>query len=193
MKRLLLILILTLSFQSLSKADDIRDFEIEGMSIGDSLLNYFSEDEIINNFNIYYYPGSRKYFRLWNNKNFNKSLIDYEEIAFEIKANDKKYKLEAINGTFNYKNNIDKCNLKQKKIINEISSSLNLPADENYTYKYPNNEGSSEVTDFNFSNGSIRIWCTDYSIKKEKNFVDHLGVAIQTKDHFKWVATKANK
>ena len=41
MKRLLLILILTLSFQSLSKADDIRDFEIEGMSIGDSLLESF--------------------------------------------------------------------------------------------------------------------------------------------------------
>ena len=38
MKRLLIILILTLSFQTLTKADDIRDFEIEGMSIGDSLF-----------------------------------------------------------------------------------------------------------------------------------------------------------
>ena len=39
MKRLLLILILTLSFQTLTKADDIRDFEIEGISIGDSALD----------------------------------------------------------------------------------------------------------------------------------------------------------
>ena len=46
MKRLILTLILSLSFQTLSKADDIRDFEIEGMSIGDSLLNKFSRDEI---------------------------------------------------------------------------------------------------------------------------------------------------
>ena len=46
MKRLLLIFILTLSFQSWIKADDIRDFEIEGLSIGDSLLDYFSEDKI---------------------------------------------------------------------------------------------------------------------------------------------------
>ena len=53
MKRLLLILILTFSFQTLTKADDIRDFQIEGMSIGDSLLDYFSEDEIINNFNFF--------------------------------------------------------------------------------------------------------------------------------------------
>ena len=48
MKRLLLILILTFSFQSLTKADDIRDFEIEGMSIGDSLLDHMSEVEINN-------------------------------------------------------------------------------------------------------------------------------------------------
>ena len=47
MKRLLLILILTLSFQSWAKSDDIRDFEIEGMSIWDSALDYFSEKEIL--------------------------------------------------------------------------------------------------------------------------------------------------
>ena len=60
MKRLLLILILTSSFQSMAKADDIRDFEIEGMSIGDSLLDFFSEEEItIKNKNYHY--SSKKY------------------------------------------------------------------------------------------------------------------------------------
>ena len=49
MNRLLLILILTLSFQSSTKADDIRDFEIEGISIGDSALIYFSEKLIKKN------------------------------------------------------------------------------------------------------------------------------------------------
>ena len=43
MRNFLLILILTFSFQSLVKADDIRDFEIEGMSIGDSLLDFFTK------------------------------------------------------------------------------------------------------------------------------------------------------
>ena len=47
MMRLLVIFILTISFQSWAKADDIRDFEIEGMSIGDSALDYFSEKEIL--------------------------------------------------------------------------------------------------------------------------------------------------
>ena len=35
-----------LLFSSSLFADDISDFQIEGISIGDSLLNYFSEDEI---------------------------------------------------------------------------------------------------------------------------------------------------
>ena len=46
MKRLLLILILTFSFQSIIKADDISDFMIEGISLGDSALDFFSEDLI---------------------------------------------------------------------------------------------------------------------------------------------------
>ena len=45
MKKLFIIIIIFISFQSLTKADDIRDFQIEGVSIGDSLLNFFSEDD----------------------------------------------------------------------------------------------------------------------------------------------------
>ena len=46
MKKLFIIIIIFISFQSLSKADDISDFQIEGMSIGDSLLDYMSKEEI---------------------------------------------------------------------------------------------------------------------------------------------------
>ena len=46
MKFFFLCLVLTLSFQSLIKADDIRDFQIEEMGIGDSLLNFFTKDKI---------------------------------------------------------------------------------------------------------------------------------------------------
>ena len=46
MRVFIAVLVLIFSFQSWTKADDIRDFEIEGMSIGDSLLKYVSVDEI---------------------------------------------------------------------------------------------------------------------------------------------------
>ena len=47
MKKLSTYLVLVLfSFQAPSWADDIRDFEIEGVSLGDSLLDYITKQEI---------------------------------------------------------------------------------------------------------------------------------------------------
>ena len=60
-KGFLLILILTLSFQTLSMADDISDFQIEGMSIGDSLLDYTSKRLIENKLKVSY-PNSDKFY-----------------------------------------------------------------------------------------------------------------------------------
>ena len=48
MRIILSLLIIIFSVQPWTKADDIRDFEIEGMSIGDSLLNFMNEIEISN-------------------------------------------------------------------------------------------------------------------------------------------------
>ena len=46
MKKLLGIVVLGLFLITPSLADDISDFEIEGISIGDSALDYFSEEQI---------------------------------------------------------------------------------------------------------------------------------------------------
>ena len=46
MRSFFLVLILIFGLQSWTKADDIRDFEIEGMSVGDSLLNYMSLEKL---------------------------------------------------------------------------------------------------------------------------------------------------
>ena len=47
MKKLSAYLFLILfGFSALSFADDISDFQIEGMSIGDSLLDYYDEEKL---------------------------------------------------------------------------------------------------------------------------------------------------
>ena len=56
MKKFLIILIL--SFFSYAEGSEIEDFEIEGISIGDSLLDFFEESEIIKKF----YYNNKKYF-----------------------------------------------------------------------------------------------------------------------------------
>ena len=43
----ILLTLFVMFFSSSVFADDISDFEIEGMSIGDSLLDYMSEEEIV--------------------------------------------------------------------------------------------------------------------------------------------------
>ena len=86
MKKLSTYLFLLLfSFQVPSWADDIRDFQIEGMSIGDGLLDYFNEEEI-NNFHKVFYPN-KKFYAL---DTFSSNYKVYEQVQFALKNNDYK-------------------------------------------------------------------------------------------------------
>ena len=111
MKRLLLIFILTLCFQSLTKADDIRDFQIEGMSLGDSALDFATKNEIISLKNSYndkgYIYNSKKFYSITFRNHPNLNV--YENIQFILKDKDKKYKIYGIIGVIEYIKNIDQC------------------------------------------------------------------------------------
>ena len=54
MKKIFFLIIWILTFQTQSLADNIRYFKIEGMSIGDSALDFFSKEDIIKNSKSYY-------------------------------------------------------------------------------------------------------------------------------------------
>ena len=92
MKKLLILLFSLFFLSSLSVfADDISDFQIEGMSIGDSLLDYFSEKTIQDSiFHDYYkeYKEGNKFIRV----EFWKLDLDiYDVLSAHIKPNDKNY------------------------------------------------------------------------------------------------------
>ena len=83
----LLVLLLSLFFLSSPSvfADDISDFEIEGMSIGDSLLDYMTEEEILkeielNKDDYYYLKEPNKYAEVYLYKN----LKTYEAVSFFV-------------------------------------------------------------------------------------------------------------
>ena len=59
MKKLLAIIVLGLFCSYSVLADNIKNYEIEGMSIGDSLLDFMSESEIKNN-EIKYWGNKKK-------------------------------------------------------------------------------------------------------------------------------------
>ncbi|MDC0427853.1 hypothetical protein OAL77_03825, partial [Candidatus Pelagibacter sp.] len=118
MKKLLITIILLLSFQSWTKADDIRDFEIEGMSIGDSLLDYMTVDEIKKNMKSY--PGSKIFSR------FFKKFDYYDDVQFHFKTKDTKYIIHSIEGVMYFPNDLKSCQDKRVKVINEIKEALQI-------------------------------------------------------------------
>ena len=194
MKRLLLILILTFSFQTFTKADDISDFEIEGMSIGDSALDFFSKKEIKDN--KWEYPD-KKFYRVQND-GYDFFKI-YDAIDLHYKSNDSKYIIHSISGILFYTNNIEKCYSKMDQIIKEINNTFSkkVTMSDKVTFKHSNPkniDGKSIVTQvsFTFPNGDdIDIACYDYS--KIHGSQDHLNFKIATQYFDDWLRTEAFK
>ena len=193
MKRLILILILVFSFQSFSKANDIREFQIEDMSIGDSLLKFMSLNEINNNtFENYFKNGKKR-------KYYATGFFDtdkYDQLEIYIKTGDNNFKIKAITG-FKQINNLQKCLSLKKEIVDEIQ---NLFIDiEPLTYNdVPHTfdkSGKSKQYQTAFllkdhrAKDHIRIECTKWSkkMKKEKRFVDNLGISVFSTEILEWV------
>ena len=178
MKRLLLILILTLSFQSLAKADDIRDFQIEGMSIGDSALDFFNKKEIKKNSKKYY--KNKKFTPVeMNNFSFFKT---YSGVDFDYVSNDSKYIIHAISGIISYKNkNIDECYKRLDNIVNDIRISLPYFNENEKVVETHSVDKESKITRVTFwgTAGVVGVNCYDYSVAL--GWEDHLAITISTK------------
>ena len=175
MKKLLLILILTLSFQSLAKADDISDFQIEGMSIGDSLLDYFSKKEIINKINSYSNKGyifdPKDYYSI-TFKELARFEI-YEAIQIYLKDKDENFTIQAMGGLKYYKNNINECysdlDSIEKDFDTMFKNSLKI-GDGKKRKHIADKSGKSTTLDYYYYLNDNRyefvsIVCTDWSEK----------------------------
>ena len=171
MKKLLGILVLGLLLITPSQADDIRDFEIEGMSIGDSLLNFMDENLIRKAMNdkdiAIYYENDFVSISTWD---IREKFKIYDDVGIILDPNDKKYKIFALEGSLYMKDkDIEKCYKKQNEITEDIKNSLNLNVKE-YTYflpkkNLPSHQLSVKYIDFELSEGgTIRTTC--YEIKE---------------------------
>ena len=115
MKKLLVILILTLSLQSLTKADDIRDFEIEGISIGDSALDHFSKKQLDGK--SYTFSANDKYLTSYFYKS---EFQNYDAVEVSYLKNDKNYIIKGISGG-NTVTSLDECKTKYDKIKKDLN------------------------------------------------------------------------
>ncbi len=121
MKNILLIFFIFLNFQSWTKADDVGDFEIEGMSIGESLLNFMSEKQIneaLGSEKAYFYENKFVTISSWDNR---EKYETYDNVGIILKQDDSTYKIYGLEGLLiNQDGNIDDCYKKQESIAKEI-------------------------------------------------------------------------
>ena len=178
-----LVLVLTFDFQSLTKADDIGDFEIEGISIGDSALDFYTKEKI------------NEYYKDWYEPKYSVAAIEeqrgiYDEIQLIYKRNDSNYKIIAISA-LKY-SDMKFCNNKLDKISDEISNIFgkNVKKSKKKTSKHwQDKSGKSKVTDKNFklrkNKGEIIVACYDWSEKME--YWDNLRISIRTASYVKYL------
>ena len=186
MKKLSAYLFLILfSFSVPSFADDISDFQIEGMSVGDSLLDYFSKKEIKDNTNINYYTNNK-----YTSVEFSglPSFEIYDSVEFNYKTDDKKYIIDAIGGTLFCEKNIEKCNKKQKEIDLELSNMLKKSQRVDDKGKHSaDKSGKSTFLHINFwliTGDVVVIELVDWSekITNEKGWTDNVNVSFRTEE-----------
>ena len=166
-------------------ADDISDFEIEGMSVGDSLLDYFSKKEIKDNTNTGYYTNNKytsvEFFQL-------SSFKTYDAVGLKYKTDDKKYIIVGISGTLFCEKNIEKCNKKQKEIDLELSNMFENARKEVSKDKHDaDKSGKSTTSQINFwfkSGEVVSIELLDWSekITNEKGWTDNVNVSFRTEE-----------
>ncbi len=190
MKKLLAIIILSLCFITPSQADDIRDFQIEGMSVGDSLLDYFSEEEL------------KKYKRktAFKDKTYSRYLIInhknhtkfFGALRIYTKSSDKTYQIYSLAGMLQYSDNYEGCLKELKTVVNDID---NLLADNKNFYKKgpekiklrqdKSKKSFKKEYRYIFETGDkIVANCMNWSDKMR--FKDMLNVSVALDEYIKW-------
>ena len=158
MRIILSLLIIIFSLQSWTKADDIRDFEIEGFTIGGNLLDHFNITKI----------QSEKFF--FKDQKDNKkyaSIKIYEELknfkSITINFIDKNYKIGSMSAFVNIQK-ITECRNQRKVIIEEIKSLfIDTELQEFDKPHFLDKNTVVETTLWTLGNGFVRVACYNWS------------------------------
>ena len=181
------IIVLIFSLQSISKADDIKDFAIEGMSIGDSLLDYFSEEEII--------EGTRENSYLNSDNTFTDTNLvaswfnTYDGIQATYKVNDKNYIIHSMDGGIFFARDDKACINKMDEIVNSLSDSFTnaefLKQPKSSHRQDKTGRSTVQGTNIWFENGNISIFC--YLWVDPMKYENYVAISTRTKEFNDWL------
>jgi len=201
MKKLPTILIVVCLWCQNAQSDDIRDLEIEGLSIGYSLLNLFNKDEIhsaIDEHRTFVYPdGKYKIIRTHTTldseiaKPIKEGLYDY--VGTVIKTGDRKFTIYGIQARMYITDETGTCPEEKGKIVNELKS--DFPDAKIQEKKGPHSydktgKSIADYTWFVMSDGNVSVSCTIWAGKLKERFKNNtLKVSINSKKYADYLNT----
>ena len=198
MKLIIITLYFLFLFQNFTKADDIRDFQIEGMSIGDSALDYFTKNEIRTErkYRIKY-PNSNKFSAITFSEY--PKLKVYDGVQINVKNKDKKYIIYAISGINYYSNNIDRCKRQMELVSAEVVKIFPDTTITKRTKKHEYDKSGKSLIHQNIfdmnSGDEVRVECYDWSKKmfNKNKLEDQLVVSILSEEFSYFMTNEAYK
>jgi len=186
MRLFLAILILIFGFQSWAKADDISEFEIEGMSLGESLLDHFTLEFIKNNSDYGDNYKSKEFFDV-EILNHNSQFEIYDGIQIAVKSNDKSFIIHGIDGVKIY-TNINKCLKDRKNIVEELSILfINADRFDRKKISHPSYKNSFTTDTFLTLSNDNEVVISCYEFSKDTGFDHQLRVSMWSKELNLWL------
>ena len=189
------------AFQISSQADDISEFQIEGMSIGDSLLDYVSKEIIIIEKNRESVYANNDFFIIQFDSEFLKTsnTNTYKSFQVHAKTNDETYKIYSLSGMISFQDKtFNECKKKMRKISNELVGIFGKNGKEGKVVDYsydPTGDSKTISTYFFLSDGVVRIICYDISkeLEDKERWIDTLDVVVYNSEFREWLNNKAYK
>ena len=169
-------------------AEGISDFEIEGMSIGDSLLDIYTEKKIIDS-KRNYFETKRQYYVIA----ISDYLETYDVVEIYLETNDKRFEIKTITGKFVIKNQKQCLDMKDDLTLDTKKLLKNKQHSDSVIPHIFDKSGKSKqhISHFNI-NGyltHVRVECVFWSeqIKNDYNYEDTLNVVAMDKEIAEWI------
>ena len=167
-------------------AEDISDFQIEGISIGDSAYDYFSNNELKNAYEIYNYKNNefRYYFLPY------KHSKTYEYMQITVKPSDQNFIIYGLQGHIIF-NDIKECQKKMESIINELDNLFDTESYEDKGSHYIDPSGDSTYSRKSYflnNNDRVDVVCFDMSKAfEEEGKSDRLAVTLDKREFINFI------
>jgi len=212
MKKLLVLLFSLFLLSSTSVfADDISDFQIEGISIGDSLLDYMSEEEILeeiegNKNEHLYLKEPNKYSVIYSLKHID-NITTYEYLSFITrnkgtnkyitnKNENEKYTILSVRGIIRYIEDFDSCIQKRDEIVESLSMMFQNAIKNEWSQSHSADPSGNSIIDaisLVFDSGDyVQVHCSNWeeTLRIKNNYSEGLSITIRSKEIDSWLSDR---